>query len=330
MPKKQLTYFCSSDYVKYREHMLDLHQREYGTETGSSRFYDSFYPDNPAGNPLLGLCFDGDRLVAQENYIYQPVASRGTVHGGAIGINTIVDPKYRLFYGVFKKLVQLTMDELKQDCDVLGAYANEDSKKYYLKYFNWQVAANVGLYKKFIGRSGSFAERMLSLLRPGKQNTKVRLTPTALFEPGLLDSIINDHVAHTKYSRFHKSAAFLNWKFLQNSFYQCKGYYIESRGRVCGYVVVCEDADQLKIADFLIEHDDTEIFEAMVQTLACTGAANKHKRLVIYATPGCWYVWSLRKHFFFRRWSFEYIAAVIGQKNIDPNWVVQMGDFDIM
>jgi hypothetical protein len=99
--------------------------------------------NNPYGQPLLALCYDGNNLVGQENYIRQDVASNGGLYNGALGINTLVDPKYRLFHGVFGKLCELTIHGMKPHVDVLTAFANEESKKYYLEYFDWNLACKI-------------------------------------------------------------------------------------------------------------------------------------------------------------------------------------------
>ena len=97
-----LTYKCSTDYQAHRDNMLNLHKCGYGAAL--PQLYDSLYVGNPYGRPLLGLCYDKDTLVGQENYIRQNLASAGKLHNGALGINTLVDPKYRLFHGVFHLL----------------------------------------------------------------------------------------------------------------------------------------------------------------------------------------------------------------------------------
>ena len=148
---KKLEYQCTSDYERYREQILDLHRRGYGSVPAG--LYDSLYLGNPYGPPLLALCFDGAKIVGQENYIRQDVACAGRVWKGALGINTLVAPGYRLFHGVFGKLCKLSMERLEPDIDMLCAYANEDSKAYYMKYFGWEVACKVGVYKKATYRS---------------------------------------------------------------------------------------------------------------------------------------------------------------------------------
>jgi hypothetical protein len=106
-----LTYKCSTDYLKYRENILDLPRRDSGRVADC--LYDSLYQGNPYGDPLLGLCFDGEELVGQENYIRQDVACAGKIYRAALGINTLVDSRYRLFHGVFGELCKLTIDKMR-------------------------------------------------------------------------------------------------------------------------------------------------------------------------------------------------------------------------
>ena len=291
----KLNYECSSDYLKHRENILELHRRNYGKV--SEKFYDSLYLGNPYGDPLLGLCFDEQKLIGQENYIRQNVASDGLIYRSAIGINTIVDPNYRLFYSVFKELIKLTMDKMKEDTDILCAFANEESKKYYIKYFNWKVSTKVQVYKKVIGYSGVSTKSFLALLRPGKLSKDFSLREVTEFDPIIINEILNNHVKLAKYCYFYKTAEFLNWKFLRNKHYKLTGYLIEYKGDVCGYVVTYDDDVELKITDFVIDKDDIEVFEKTVSSLAYIGSQKGKKHLVIYATPNCWYMKALKKRF---------------------------------
>lgn len=324
----KLKYECSSDYLKHRESILELHKRNAGRV--SEKLYDSLYIGNPYGDPLLGLCFDDQKLVGQENYIRQNVASNGLVYRSAIGINTIVDSNYRVFYGIFKELIKLTMNKMKEDTDFLCAHANEESQRYYMKYFNWRISSKVQVYKKVIGYSGLSPKSLLALIKPGRLNKDFALIEVTQFDPKVLNEILENHLEFSKYSYFHKTAEFINWKFLNNKHYELKGYVIEYQGVVRGYVVTYDDGIELKIADFVIEHDDTKVFGMAISALAYIGSKREKKRLVIYATPNCWYLDTLKKQMFIRRWDLDFITASLNKEPNSQNWIVQIGDFDIL
>lgn len=324
---KKLEYVCSSDYLKYRENMLELHKINAGRV--SEKLYDSLYLGSPYGKPLLGLCFDGEKLVGQENYIRQDVTSNGSIHSGALGINTIVDSKYRLFYGAFKELIRITMDRMKEEVDILCAFANEESKQYYIKYFDWKITSKVQVHKKSIGYSGFSLESFLAILKRGKLNKDFILAEVKRFEPKILDEILMSHTKTSKYSYFFKTSEFLNWKFLGNKHYETVGYLIEDKNKVCGYIVTFDDGIETKIVDFLIDNDDVGVFEKMISSLAYIAAKKGKKRLVIYATPNCWYLRTLKKQMFIYRWEFDFITALLNKVAIHPDWVIQIGDHDI-
>jgi hypothetical protein len=275
------------------------------------------------------LCFDGDKLVGQENYIRQNVTSDGSMHSGALGINTVVDSKYRLFYGVFKELIHLTMNKMREDTDILCAFANEESKQYYIKYFDWKISSKVQLCKKSIGFSGLSLESILATLRPGKLSKDFTLKEVSEFNPKILDAILMNHVKESKYSYFYKNTEFLNWKFLGNKHYETVGYMIEDKGVNRGYIVTFDDGIETKIVDFLIDNDDVGIFEKAIRSLAFIAARKNKKRLVIYATPNCWYLKVLKRQMFIYRWEFDFITALLSKVPISPDWVIQIGDFDI-
>lgn len=208
---KKLEYVCSSDYLKYRENMLELHKINAGRV--SEKLYDSLYLGDPYGKPLLGLCFDGEKLVGQENYIRQNVVSNGSICRGALGINTIVDSKYRLFYGVFKELIRITMDRMKEDTDILCAFANEESKQYYIKYFDWKITSKVQVHKKSIGYSGFSLESFLATLKRGKLNKDVTLKEVNKFDPEILNEILVNHTKTVRYSYFLRAVNSLTGNF---------------------------------------------------------------------------------------------------------------------
>lgn len=324
---KALQYRCSSDYGQYRDRMITLHRK--GGGDISSPLYDSYYTGNPYGDPLLGLCFDGENLVGQENYIMHNVACRGQVYRGALGLNTFVDPQYRLFHGVFGKLCKLTIDELKERVDILLAFANEESQKYYLKYFQWRIASKVRVYKKATRFSGINAESLLSLFRPGKSVKDLELQETERFDSDILKPVIDIHLQNVPYCYFYKTPEFLNWKFLGNQHYHVKGYYILSRGVCSGYCVTYDAGMERKIVDFMVDKDDAGLFIKVLSALSNKARKEGMKRLVVHATPGCWYEGSLKRYAFIPRWEYDFITRSLSEQMPSAGWVVQIGDFDI-
>lgn len=324
---KNLTYECSTDYLKHRDKILDLPKREYGKV--SSALYDSLYSGNPYGEPLLGLCFDKDKLIGQENYIRHDVACGGTIYKGALGINTLVDSRYRLFHGVFGKLCKLTIDEMKPRVDILCAFANEESKKYYLKYFQWKVASKVQVYKKATKYSGLNRESILSFIRPGRLHRDVTLEKVAEFNPSVMDPALKQYVNDSNRFYFYKTSEFLNWKFLNNKHYDVAGYYILYNDKVCGYCATWNDGIEKKIVDILIEKNNIKIFEKTLSSLSYLSRKHGMRRLVIYATPNCWYERALRRHFFIRRWDFDFVTRTFAKTLPSADWVIHIGDFDI-
>lgn len=325
---KQLKYECTADYPKHRENIFALHKRNYGRLP--EQRYDSQYIGNPYGEPFLGLCYDGEHLVGQENYIFQQAASHGQVLRCAMGVDTIVDPQYRVFYGVFKKLVEITMARLKDKTDILYAFANEESKKYYLKYFNWVIAEKVGVYKKIISPSGLNKESLLAFVRPGKAYKDFALIKTEKFESGILDVIIHNHQKQADYTYFYKTMEYLQWRFMDNTFYKFDGYMIKDKDVFRGYVITLRDKNELKVIDFLIAGDDPDIFLRTIMNLAHMGSKQGLKRLVIYASSHCWYLGTLKKLVFMKRWTIDFIAALLNGKSLPDNWVINMGDFDVI
>jgi hypothetical protein len=325
--KTELTYICSADYQGYRDNLIEFRERINGT--APVRFFDSFYTGNPCGEPLFGLCFDSGKLVGQENYIRQDVVRGGKKCRGAMGINTLVDPGYRLFHGVFGRLCSLTMDALAAKVDMLFAFANEESKKYYLKYFQWDVASKIGVYKKATGFSGPFPEKILALLCPGRLTKEISLLQVDQFDPSLLNPLLERYLERATHSYFYKSAEYLNWKFLRNSHYAVKGFYVRHSGKIRGYCLTYDDGTERKLLDFIIDSDDADIFTMMLDTLAWQARKDDKQRLVAFATPGCWYESLLKRRLFIKRWDFDFIIHNFASQESGEQWVAHAGDFDM-
>jgi hypothetical protein len=327
MMPKELNYEFSDDYNLHKGNILDLHKREYGKVNPAQ--YDSLYMGNPHGKPLMGLCYDGNKLVGQENYILQNIAYNGMIFNGALGVNTIVDENYRLFHGVFGKLCDLTIDRMKLSTDILCAFANEESKKYYLKYFKWNVASKIQVYKKATKSSGLNPESMLAIVRPGKQYQDIELIKIGEFEQDVIDPIIERYHKSSDHFYFYKTSEFLNWKFLNNKRYNMQGYYIVYKNQIAGYCVTYDDDIERKIVDILVEKNNVEIFEKTVAYLALITKKQGLKRLSIYATPDCWYEKALKRQIFIRRWDFDFITRALSKKLPDAKWVIHIGDLDV-
>jgi hypothetical protein len=307
--------------------MLDLVTREYGK--AKPRLYDSLYTGNPYGEPLLGLCFDGVTLVGQENYIRQDIACRGTLYKAALGINTLVDSRYRVFHGIFGKLCGLTIEKMKPKVDALCAFANEDSKKYYLKYFQWKIASKVQVYKKPTRYSGLNLESILSCIRPGRLHENVILQEVNEFDAVVLDPLLDEYMRTSDHFYFRKTSEFLNWKFLNNRHYDVSGYYIVKNGTIRGYCTTMNDGIEKKIIDILVERNDKKIFETTISSLSHLSRKQGLRRLVVYATPNCWYEKALKRHLFIRRWEFDFITLAFSKTLPRKDWVIHIGDFDI-
>ena len=131
--------------------------------------------------------------------------------------------------------------------------------------------------------------RYLGLIKIGK------------FESDVLDPMIKRYLKSSDHFYFYKTSEFLNWKFLNNKRYKMQGYYILYNNRIAGYCVTYDGNIEKKIVDILIEKKDTEIFEKTISYLAFVSRKQGMNRLVINATPGCWYEKALKRQLFIRR-----------------------------
>lgn len=324
--KQMLTYKFTTDYSTHRNDMQSLWKRVYGHP--NEKLFDTFYTNNPLGAPFLGLCYDGDRLVGQENYISQNVAYSGVLYHGAMGIDTLVDPEYRLFHGIFGKLCTLTIEELSNRSDLLFANANEDSKKYYLKYFNWKITEKISIYKKITNFSDFNIESILNFIRPVNPHSDFLLSTVVNFPSNLIDPLIENYRLKSKSAFFHKTASFLNWKFLNNKHYRTKGYILYLKDKACGYCITYDTENEKRILDILVEDENPEIFLKTISTLSTIAKEQGITRLVIHSTDTAWYKPILKKLLFIKRMEYDFITNIFNNHLPQTGWVVHCGDFD--
>lgn len=322
-----LNYIFTTNYTAHRNDLYNFWEEIHGHK--NKTFFDSFYSGNPLGNPLLGLCYNGNRLIGQENYLLQNVSYAGDLYFGAMGIDTLVDPEYRLFHGVFGKLCRLTIDEISQCCDMLFAYANEESKQYYLKYFGWKITAKLGIYKKIVKTSGINAESLLAFIRPGKHYKDLKLDLVSNFPSKILMPLIEKYRLTSPHVYFYKSSDFLNWKFLNNVHYQTNGYLITSGGFVYGYCVTYNAGIECNVLDILVDENNPELFIKTILSLSHIAKEQGMQRIVIYATPDAWYKPLLSRMVFIKRGEVDFITRFFNKDLPQSGWIVHRGDFDI-
>lgn len=322
----KLRYECSSDYLQHREHIFDLHKRGY--DTVSESLYDSLYLKNPCGDPLLGLCYDGTKLVGQENYIRQDIASGTTRYKGAIGINTLVDANYRLLYGVFGHLGKLTLEAMNHQVDILCTFPNEESKIYYLKYFQWQLATRICVYKKLLHYSPYHPKALLSFLKPGRLFVEVKLEEVNQFDSNLLDPLLLCYFQQSQNSYFYKTTEFLNWKYINNTHYPVRAYCIYHYDNLSGYCITFNANNKLKILDLLIANNDRVILQKTLSSLAYIAKRQGMSVLTIWASRGCWYEQILKKLLFIERDQFDILIHDLSKNRLNSDWVIHAGDFD--
>ena len=131
--------------------------------------------------------------------------------------------------------------------DILFAFANEESKKYYLKYFKWRVATKIQVYKKAVKYSGLNRESAISFFRPGKLHQDLTLEKVSRFDPDILNPVIGKSLRVSDRLYFYKTTEFLNWKFILNKHYDVTGYYILHDGATIGYCATYNDGIEKKI-----------------------------------------------------------------------------------
>ncbi len=325
--KKQLDYIVTTDFPTYRQEILDFWEKVDGDARRAS--FDSLYVDNPLGNPILGLCYDGKKLVGTENYLHQSICWNGKLQVGAIGVDTLVDPDYRIFHGVFGGLCKITHEELHKSVDILLAKPNENSKKYYLKYFDWQVACRIRIYKKVISSKLFSPRKVLSWLKQGREYEGFALTRIDKFAGTDVDSVIERNITTSEFAYFHKSAEYLDHKFLRNQSYATVGYLLVRDGKTLGYVVTWDNGTERSVLDLLVERNSPELLKMALSHLVVQCNRDRVEILSVHAAENTWYEPILKSLLFLNRDEFDFITRPFNAELAGVPWSIHHGDFDV-
>lgn len=95
------------------------------------------YLQNPAGEPIVSLCYDGARLVGHYAVIPMPLSRPDGVENSYLSMTTMVASDYRQ-YGLFVKLAQETYEVARRlGVDFVFGFPNALSTPGFRKRLNW-------------------------------------------------------------------------------------------------------------------------------------------------------------------------------------------------
>jgi len=97
------------------------------------------YIDNPNGEPLVSLCYDGERLVGHYAMVPLPVSGEMGTYNSYLSMTTMVAATHRQ-HGLFVKLAGVTNERaIVQDIDFVMGFPNPMSTPGFRKKLGWDL-----------------------------------------------------------------------------------------------------------------------------------------------------------------------------------------------
>jgi hypothetical protein len=265
----------------------------------------------PAGPARIAIVMHGDEMVAS-NAMFQLALVRGSQRTrGWQSCDTATSPAAR-GKGYFKKCITALRDGIASG-ELFFGYPNENSKKGF-EGIGWNVEAEIPLRARPVW----WGARVGSEVVPVEQFGATQ------------DEFARTFPAHETLM-IERSAAYLNWRYVQHPLVQYERYHCVRDGRVTGLLVLNRSGVRRKkvmvVMEFLAADEaSTRALRARAVESAHAGRCSLMLALANQPVPGLWSV---------PRFLAPKQQLLMGQTIGPPHaplaatWLVQTGDWDV-
>jgi GNAT superfamily N-acetyltransferase len=210
------------------------------------------FRDNPAGDPVLALAQDHDRIVGQ----YAVIPTRFSVQGKetcfALSCDTMIDPDYRR-QGLFTALARKAYQRIESEGRIatVWGFPNEASLPGFTRHLDWRLLTDFPL-KVAPLRPLTMLRARLGLKKEACNMPAERkgdsVAPACAHIPGLQVEPVTrfDKEYDELWNRRRdlapviqiRDAAYLNWRYAGVPGFGYRPFAIRSSGRLLGYMVI--------------------------------------------------------------------------------------------
>lgn len=107
----------------------------------SLEIWEWAYIENPHGEPIVSLCYDGDRLVGHYAIVPMPIQCQGKTINSFLSMTTMVSAEYRQ-HGLFVNLANENYKRATElGADIVIGFPNAMSTPGFRKRLNWNLPA---------------------------------------------------------------------------------------------------------------------------------------------------------------------------------------------
>jgi len=231
---------------------FELMRAVYGPRAVTERYWDWRYFSNPVGRTDVFVAVDGTRIIGMQPMAVLPARWHGESISAALYTGVMVDPQYRR-RGVFSSLIR-TCDAhaAASGASLVVTFPNENSFPAFRRLAEWREAGTMDLWMRLVRPTELFAARgfvLKSLAKvlgfavwPALAYRPRRRRPPANIQP--IDRFDRRHekaagqFAQRGCFMFERSAAYLNWRFVDHPEETYLRLAWLEADRALGYVVV--------------------------------------------------------------------------------------------
>lgn len=132
--------------TKYKGEILKLFEVCFQRKI-DERVWDWAYKENPLGNPIVSLCFDGDKLVGHYAVIPIPMAVGGQKVQALLSMTTMVHPAYRKEGLFVSQAEEVYIEAEAQGYSLVCGFPNKNSIPGFRKRLGWTIIDTLEVVK---------------------------------------------------------------------------------------------------------------------------------------------------------------------------------------
>ncbi|MBW2529361.1 MAG: GNAT family N-acetyltransferase [Deltaproteobacteria bacterium] len=224
---------------------------DYGPKERQDEYYDWQYRRNPAGPAVIRLAVDerdSDKLAGIYVVIPIDLVCRGETVSAALSLNTLTDANYRR-QRIFTELAQETYDLCaERGLHAVVGYPNPNSYPGFVKRLGFRDIGDIPLLlralspsrilekklpvaglRRALGRVTSYGDRLFQV----RSRSDAGVETLDEFDSGFDE--FGDHLAGRFPLLVKRSAAFLNWRYLDHPF-DYRVLVVRDAGLVSGFI----------------------------------------------------------------------------------------------
>ena len=127
-----------SELMSYKTQIIHLFSLAFEKEMDES-LWEWAFMENPCGDPIVSLCFEGDVLVGHYAVIPYDLTYQGQLIKGSLSMTTMVHPEHHK-KGIFVKLAQQVYCVAKElEYDLVFGFPNKNSAPGFERKLDWVI-----------------------------------------------------------------------------------------------------------------------------------------------------------------------------------------------